>query len=579
MCKRDLLFFVSGFVWTYDPRKASGSTLLPFIPYPFQCDAMLKLHRAIMDDKARKHVVWEKSRDLGATWQIMIVYTHLFLFEDAVDLLVGSRKEEYVDKAGDKKCLFWKADFIIENLPDCLRPPIRRNKLIIENLANRSTITGESANPEFGRGDRKLSCFLDEFPFCEHDEAVLSATDDTTNCRILVGTPAGNNNSFARERRNNENLVITTHWSEHPEKAYGLYRVDLDDRGMPFCTVSDVAWHSLNPDYPFVMEPGGGVGRFKGLRSPWYDEQCRKRSRIRVRRELDIDYMAGQGQFADPAKIARYIQDICRPAMQIGELVYVTEGADLAVKEFFKTDHGRLRLWCDMDAGRPVKDEYVIGGDPSMGAGASNSVWTIANKRTRTVVGEYVNPNVKPHKFGEIGVALAKWFHDAYLIWESNGHGYAVSSRITDDLGYDNVYMRRREDSLGKRESDVPGFHTTPETKMELLGDYLQGLESRSFTNPSHDSVEEILEYVIQDGSVEHSGAINAMDPAGAKKNHGDRAISAALAHKACTIGHVENEDGEDEDEDVLIPLGIVGTTYTARREAFTRGLVEVGSW
>jgi folate-dependent phosphoribosylglycinamide formyltransferase PurN len=109
----------------------------------------------------------------------------------------------------------------------------------------------------------------------------------------------------------------------------------------------------------------------------------------------------------------------------------------------------------------------VIGGDPSMGAGASNSVWTIANKRTRTIVGEYVNPNVKPHKFGEIGVALAKWFHDAYLIWESNGHGYAVSSRISDDLAYDNVYMRRREDSVGKRESDVPGFHTTPETKME----------------------------------------------------------------------------------------------------------------
>ncbi|MFI7879908.1 terminase, partial [Acinetobacter baumannii] len=65
-----------------------------------------------------------------------------------------SRNEDYVDKKGDPKALFWKLDYMIKKDPEWLQPKINRTKLHIENMDNGSTIEGESTTQRAGRGGR-----------------------------------------------------------------------------------------------------------------------------------------------------------------------------------------------------------------------------------------------------------------------------------------------------------------------------------------------------------------------------------------------------------------------------------------
>jgi len=106
---------------TFDPRLPTSK--LPFVLYPQQIkfikwlDKMLSLAR-----KGEKiNALIDKPRDVGFTFVLMGWILHHWLFDDFV-VRVGSWKEEYVDKQGETDTLFFKADFILENLPTWMQP-------------------------------------------------------------------------------------------------------------------------------------------------------------------------------------------------------------------------------------------------------------------------------------------------------------------------------------------------------------------------------------------------------------------------------------------------------------------------
>jgi phage terminase large subunit len=155
-CSRDLLFYVNTFGWTYDPRKKNG--VLPFITYPFQDDAMLQIEECITTGK---DLVIKKSRDMGASWMLLTVFEWFWHFKDGQSFLLVSRNEDYVDKTGNPKALFWKIDFTHKHLPNWMLPAITRTKLRLTNDDNGSTIDGESTTGDVARGDRRTAIGLD----------------------------------------------------------------------------------------------------------------------------------------------------------------------------------------------------------------------------------------------------------------------------------------------------------------------------------------------------------------------------------------------------------------------------------
>ena len=95
---------------------------------------------------------------------------------------------------------------------------------------------------------------------------------------------------------------------------------------------------------------------------------------------------------------------------------------------------------------------------------------------------------------------------------------------------------------LARKQSDTPGWFSTKEGKLSLLGDYRKALASGEFINRSYQAIREAREYVFTaTGSVEHARSINTVDPTGARENHGDRVIADALVlarHERISYSH-----------------------------------------
>ena len=197
---------------------------------------------------------------------------------------------------------------------------------------------------------------------------------------------------------------------------------------------------------------------------------------------------------------------------------------------------GTTQLWLTLTKNAegvfipPVGRVYLIGVDVSSGTGSSNSALSTIDKATGEKVMQYVNPYIRPEAFAVLSVAFARWFNNAMLCWESNGPGRQFGAKVME-LKYTHVYHRRREESMSKKTSDIPGFASTKDAKLVLLGRYSDAIESGRFINRSEDSLNECLEYVFaQNGGVIHSQEEAAEDPSGARANHGDRVIADALA-------------------------------------------------
>lgn len=509
LARGDILFWVNAFVWTLDTRDKVNTTS-PFITFGYQDEAILTLLHSILPfgDQPQHDVVVEKSRDMGATWMCSLVFLWLFLYHDDIfSLFCMSWAEKYVDGGFDS--IMGKMDFVIERLPEWMLPggtrqSIRRVKLSFENLLTGSTITGSATSSRSGIGGRYSAMFFDEFAAVAEAEDIWTKTADCTNARIFNSTHYGSQTVFNRiceqskkeeqEAKEGKGKVtirrVAMHWTRHPWKAEGLYYDDL-------------------------MKP----------RSPWYDDQCRRRgyNRVAIAQQLDMDAQASGWQFFDPVEINRLVVMYSTDPGRIGRLI---DG------QMVTGSGGHLQLWFPAD---PPRGRYGLGADIASGSGGqfgTPSCLSIVNLETGEKVGQFADHKVRPDQFALLARDIALWFHGAIICWESAGPvGGAFKRAMLDDLGYPNVYTRRRnENSFHSESTLIPGWHPTADAKAELLESYRGAITSGQFLNRSKSALEECLQFVYFDGKVEHALERVKGDHAAAKSLHGDQVIADALA-------------------------------------------------
>lgn len=198
LCRKDPVYFINNFVWTYDPR-LQGRADVPFILYPFQ-EYCIKAWE--QDIREGKDFLIEKSRDMGASWMVVTLFTWFWMFEPGNNFHIGSRKQEEVDNSivDPAKTLFGKVRYILEKLPPWMISKKQYNSkhLSISNNVTGNLISGESANASFGRGGRYTAVLLDELCFWESDEASWAACSQSSRCRIALSTPYGESNKYAK---------------------------------------------------------------------------------------------------------------------------------------------------------------------------------------------------------------------------------------------------------------------------------------------------------------------------------------------------------------------------------------------
>ena len=190
--------FISDWGVTVDPRNVERGlpALIPFILFPRQREWV----QWTMDRwKGQENGLTEKTRDMGLSWLSVGLASTLCLFHDGMMIGFGSRKEEYVDRIGSPKSLFWKARKFIENVPSEFRPdwdPRKHAPHMRINFAHTgSSISGE-AGDGIGRGDRSSLYFVDEAQ--PLSSLVLTPSGWETMADMRVGTKVIGGDGIAR---------------------------------------------------------------------------------------------------------------------------------------------------------------------------------------------------------------------------------------------------------------------------------------------------------------------------------------------------------------------------------------------
>lgn len=239
--------FINDWGVTIDPRNAEIDVpvMVPFLLFPKQREW---INWTIERWRAREPGVTEKSRDAGVSWLAVSLAATLCLFRRDLTIGFGSRKEEYVDKIGHPKSLFWKARQFILHLPPEFNGGWENRRdsahMRLSFPSTGSTITGE-AGDNIGRGDRATMYFVDEAAYLERPQLIEASLSQTTNCRLDVSSANGTTNPFYEKRAGGRIKVFTFHWRDDPRK---------DDA--------------------------------------WYEKQCAELDPVTVAQEIDINYSA-----------------------------------------------------------------------------------------------------------------------------------------------------------------------------------------------------------------------------------------------------------------------------------------------
>jgi phage terminase large subunit len=223
--------FIEDWGSTVDPRNADRdlSPSMPFVLFPKQREWIEWVLNQWVE---RKPGLAEKSRDCGLSWLSVALASTLCLFRDDLMIGFGSRKEEYVDKIGAPKSLFWKARQFILSLPPEFNggwtSARDSSHMLLRFPTTGSVISGE-AGDNIGRGDRATIYFVDEAAYLERPMLVEASLSQTTNCRIDISSANGLANPFAEKRFGGKIDVFTFNWRDDPRKDEAWYAKQVEE--------------------------------------------------------------------------------------------------------------------------------------------------------------------------------------------------------------------------------------------------------------------------------------------------------------------------------------------------------------
>lgn len=526
-CAISPLFWVNAFVWTFvvqeideaGKRRSATSKHRPMVTWEVQDRHMLELEASRLGGY---DLLTDKTRDMGASWNHVVMIDHPFIFESDFMALEMSRVETDVDNAANPRCLFAKHDYIHRWLPrwmcpaECLPGGSHRRVLSMSNPRNGSRIDGESSNKAAGSGDRRNVVLLDEFAKMENATKIKAATADVTPSRWVNSTPWGPGREYSKWRQSGQIKVFVLPWWEHPEKGLGRYahQDEMSEK-----------WK---------------------IRSPWYDKQAETRSPQEMAVEIDMDHLgSGSTFFEAPVIEAHKLMHVREPhgarRVDFKKRTILDDVPKYLgrrdVKSVAVTPNGPLKLWTKLIKGRLDQTKnYVLGIDISKGQGASNSVISIFCVETKEKVAEWVDAKTPPYDLARIACALALWVGGQrslpLMIWEANGPGWDFGREVVQKYQYPRYYVDRVIGNIVEKRGKRYGWHSSKAKKEAVLGSYRRALAHGGFINHSERALDEALTYVYY-----ATGGSDGIGPASleeesdnARKTHGDRVIADMLA-------------------------------------------------
>ncbi|MCP3681866.1 MAG: CapA family protein [bacterium] len=452
---KDILFAFNAFFFTLDVRKRPYHNQ-PFCTYEFQDQTILELQESII--RGKDYLI-EKSRDMGCSWMVILTYLHFWLDPaGGGDFLLGSRIEDYVDKKGDMRALISKARYALYKLPVWLRPlgfnpKTHDNFMRLVNPETNSSITGESNNPNWSTGGRYLSGLMDELAKWEgSDKSAWTAAGDATPSRVALSTPFGAGGQYYDLAHGDQIKKRTLHWSLHPEKAAGLYCVWPKTEEMSETCDSD---------------------HWIGLRSPWYDMQCKRRRPLEIAQELDIDYI-GAGNPVFDGKAGKRIGSLLRidraplEAYVLVEPLFELEKA--VIPEMGDEREGHFIIY---EKPEPLAS-YITAVDVAEGKEDGDfSIVKVLRRETESVVATYFSRIDEVRLAGVVNtIVLHYTLNEKMHTWavETVGPGLSTFNQLQEVYELPYAFLMPTYDTVKQSPSNRKGWWTSVSSKRALVG-------------------------------------------------------------------------------------------------------------
>jgi hypothetical protein len=230
---------------TFDKPHAKTAKWPGSMPgWSFLREYVQELHNPDLPAGEQQNILVEKSRDMVITITTAMYMLYCIQFVPDWSAFVTSRRENEVDDGGDKSTpdsIFGVMRWSWSKQPSWLQMPLTFSHLKIQNVeaGMHSYMTGESANPNAGRGKSVTFKYGDEFAFVPQSHKVHQSMSGG-NYRTLVygSTPNFSGNSFYDLRHKDRGFrILTYHYSMRPGRDAAWAQRTQQRKGM-----SDLEW-------------------------------------------------------------------------------------------------------------------------------------------------------------------------------------------------------------------------------------------------------------------------------------------------------------------------------------------------
>jgi hypothetical protein len=480
ICAVSPYFLVQTFGFTSDPRRKPA--ILPFVLYPFQVDLMYEVLEAIF--KGDDYFI-EKCRDMGASWIVVVCCVYLWLFWPDSAVLLGSFKEERVDRK--RGSLMKMADTFIRYLPAWVKPDtfdLNRHRVFMSlvNPEASSSIEGEATNPEFGRGDRKTVILFDELAYWADKQAGMDTeawegTADVANCRIALSTPHGVNNQYYRLKEKFDAGVMrgmTLDWLKHPVKSEGATKDGDGNWTSPWLEVQK---ERRSPEY-LAQEV---FIRYTGTGSPAFPLSME----FLKNRRFDLVEKIMHGQYGKPFEFVYEEDPERRLATKLGQRIRGVAPWKIPSPESLRDRFLDQRayngtpgvLWIFEEPEAGWRGLYIIAADQSEGLVGGDFATLSVLKRPKVAGQRAVQVaawrgKVNADMQAEIFVWLHRKYNNGFMVPEANPAGQSAINFTREIMGAKFARNCYHSEATGKDQvtkTDKLGYIVSPRTKKPLV--------------------------------------------------------------------------------------------------------------
>lgn len=281
LCRRSFAYMANVYGGIYEARReemaaATGAedddvddlapVVIPFVMFPFQIEVSLELEDILHTNGPMGDAFFLKSRDMGLSNITAFWVAHHWLTRKRFQARVLSRKEDLVDRTGDPDSLFWKIETFLAGLPDWLFKAFapsfdwRRHRMAMRFIHpdTKNVISGESTNQNAGRGGRATVIIYDEACFMPGLRAIWTAGRASTNHRVAISTAS-------------------------VDEGMDCHDLCEGEGGYEQPRVRKISW-DLHPYHD----------------AAWLEAQRMRDSETGVRREIFMDWFAGESEWVYP---------------------------------------------------------------------------------------------------------------------------------------------------------------------------------------------------------------------------------------------------------------------------------------